>query len=176
MHKAGPLHCSYYVERNKDMTEKIIELVRQYNIVKILAGDELKRDQFKFCYKIHEMVYSCALKDTYLNTANAQVIRETVIPELTTFFTMLHVRDIDDKKLADDIKKKKKAEDRAAQGLSEEEEEELVLELPQQKTTKRGKKIELDPEIIEAAKVAALFKRELQRYGVSFSIQVIYTF
>lgn len=130
MHRAGPLHCSYYVERNKDMTEKIIELVRQYNIVKVLAGDELKRDQFKFCYKIHEMVFSCALKDTYLSTANAQVIRETVIPELTTFFTMLHVRDIDDKKLADDIKKKKKAEDRAAQGLSEEEDEELVLELP----------------------------------------------
>lgn len=107
------------------------------------------------------MVYSCALKDTYLNTGAAQVIRETVIPELTTFFTMLHIREIDDRKLADDIKKKKKAEDRAAQGLSEEEEEELVLELPEQKTTKRGKKIELDPEIIEQAKIAALFKREL---------------
>ena len=70
MHKAGPLHCSYYVERNKDMCEKIFELVRQYNIVKILAGDDLKRDQFKFCYRMHEMVYNCALKDIYLDTKN----------------------------------------------------------------------------------------------------------
>ena len=165
MHKAGPLHCSYYVERNKEMVAKIFELVRQYNIVRELAGDDLKRDQFKFCYKIHEMVYNCALKDTYLNNSGSQVIRESVIPELTCFFTMLHVRDVDDRKLADEIKKKKKAEERAELGLSEEEEEELVLELPQQKLTKRGKKIELDPEIIEQARITALFKRELARYG-----------
>ena len=44
MHKAGPLHCSYYVERNTEMVAKIIELVRHYNIVKVLTGDELKRD------------------------------------------------------------------------------------------------------------------------------------
>jgi uncharacterized phage-associated protein len=46
MWKAGPLHNSYYVERNTEMSNKIMELVRQYNIVKVLAGDELKRDQF----------------------------------------------------------------------------------------------------------------------------------
>mmetsp|Transcript_46190 Transcript_46190/g.61151 ORF Transcript_46190/g.61151 Transcript_46190/m.61151 type:complete len:529 (+) Transcript_46190:35-1621(+) len=166
MHKAGPLHCSYYVERNLAMTKKIYELVRQYNIVGILAGDELKRDQFKFIYKIHDMVYSCALKDYYLTSAPNSVVRETVIPELTVFFTMLHVRDIDDKKRSDDLKKKKKAEERAALGLSEEEEEELKLDLPTQPTTKKGKKkVEVDPEIIEQARIAALFKRELARYG-----------
>jgi len=69
MHKAGPLHCSYYIERNSLMAAKIIELVRQYNIVKVLTGDALKTDQFKFIYKIHEMVYNCALKDNYLNNS-----------------------------------------------------------------------------------------------------------
>ena len=46
MWKLGPLRVSYYVERNLEMTKKIYELIRQYNIVKILAGDALKRDQF----------------------------------------------------------------------------------------------------------------------------------
>ena len=50
MHKLGPLRCSYYVERNLKMTHKIMTLVHQYNIVKVLMGDELKRDQFMFLY------------------------------------------------------------------------------------------------------------------------------
>lgn len=39
MHKAGPLHSSYYIERNLEMTKKIMEMARQYNIVNQLAGD-----------------------------------------------------------------------------------------------------------------------------------------
>jgi hypothetical protein len=39
MWKKGPLHVSYYVERNLGMHKKIIAMVRQYNIVKQLAGD-----------------------------------------------------------------------------------------------------------------------------------------
>ena len=68
MHEAGPLRCSYYVERNLEMTKSIFELVRQFNITKILMGDELKRDQFKFIYMVHDKVYNSALKDLYLNT------------------------------------------------------------------------------------------------------------
>ena len=91
-----------------------------------------------------------------------------VIPELTVFKAMMHVRDIDDRKQSDAIKKVRKAEERAALGLSEEEEEELKLDLPTQPTTKRGKKkVEIDPEIIEQARIAALFKHELAQYGVS---------
>lgn len=44
MHRKGPLHCSYYVERNNAMAEKILALVHQYNIVKVLVGDVIKRD------------------------------------------------------------------------------------------------------------------------------------
>ena len=67
MHKKGPLRVSYFVERNIMMTEKIFELVRIYQVVKTLAGDELKRDQLKFMYTVHEKIYNSALKDIYLN-------------------------------------------------------------------------------------------------------------
>ena len=111
------------------------------------------------------MIYNCALKDTYLNNSHNAIIKEVTIPQLTAFFSMLHVRDIDNRKLSDDKKKKKRAMDREEAGLSEEEEEELELELPPIKFTKKGKKIELDPEVIEEAKVKALFKREMATYG-----------
>ena len=39
MHNLGPLRMSYYIERNLTMVEKIIGLIHQYNIVKVLAGD-----------------------------------------------------------------------------------------------------------------------------------------
>lgn len=97
------------------------------------------------------MVYNCALKDIYLNNSQNGIIRNVTIPQLTAFFSMLHVRDVDDRKLKDGIKKKKRATERADLGLSEEEEEELKLELPPVKYTKKGKRIEHEPEVIEEA-------------------------
>ena len=49
------------------LTDKIFELVRVYNFVNVIAGDELKRDQLKFLYMIHDKVYNTALKDIYLD-------------------------------------------------------------------------------------------------------------
>lgn len=93
---------------------------------------------------------------------------ELVVPELTTLKAMLLIRDNDDRKAADIVKKQKKKAERAALGLSEEESEELVLDIPQPETKKKGKKkVEIDPEIIEQARKAALYKRELAKYGVS---------
>ena len=70
MHKKGPLRMSYYVERNYEMTKRIYKLVEHYNIVKILMGDKLRRDQFKFIFNVHEMIYTTALKDIYLDPSN----------------------------------------------------------------------------------------------------------
>ena len=169
MHKLGPLRCAYYVERNTKMSQKIMALVAQYNIVKVLMGDELKRDQFLFIYEVHAQVYDSALKDTYLNPKHHRAIMESVVPELTTFKAMLLIRDNDDKKAADIEKKKKKKEQREALGLSEEESEELVLDIPQPvvKAGSRKKKVEIDPEVIEEARRVALYKKELATYGVS---------
>lgn len=65
---------SYYVERNKEMTIRIMDLVKEYNTVAWLCGDEIKRDQFKFIYDMHEKIYSCALKDFYLEPKNNRTI------------------------------------------------------------------------------------------------------
>ena len=61
-------------------------------------------------------------------------------------------------------------------GLSEEEEEELVLDIPQPvvKAGSRKKKVEIDPEIIEAARQVALKKKELECYGVSHRLFIIF--
>ncbi len=143
-------------------------MVKVYNIVKILAGDDLKRDQFKFIYSIHDIVYNSALKNDYLSEQFGAHVMKEVVPELTAFKAMLRIMNIDDQKAADIEKKERKKEERAALGLSEEEEEELKLDLPPQPVSKnKKKKQEIDPEIIEQARVVALFKRELATYGVS---------
>ena len=80
---------------------------------------------------MHEKVYSSALKNFYLDPKLNGTIMQSVIPEITVFYGMLLIRDIDDKKQEDAEKAQKKKEERAALGLSEEEEEELVLDIPQ---------------------------------------------
>lgn len=119
-------------------------------------------------YNVHRMVYETALKDIYLDPTLGETVLGRLLPELITYKSMLHIRDIDDRKAADAVKKQKKKEERAALGLSEEEEEELKLDIPQP-TAKKGtkKKVEIDPEVIEKARQEALFKRELATYGVS---------
>ena len=96
MHNLGPLRMSFYIERNLGMVTRIIDLVHQYNIVKVLAGDDLKRDQFKFIYKVHERIYDCALKDIYLNPKQNQMVIQAVVPEMTVYEAMTLIRKIDD--------------------------------------------------------------------------------
>lgn len=167
MNNLGPLRVSYYVERNYEMTKKIMLLVKEYNTVAWLCGDELKRDQFKFIYDMHEKIYKSPLKNMYLDPKQNGPALQVVVPEITTFFSMLLIRDIDDKKASDAEKAQQKKEEREALGLSEEEEEELVLDIPQPVQKKGKKKVEIDPEVIEEARQKALYKRELATYGVS---------
>ena len=152
MHEKGPLRVSYYVERNYEMTVRIITLVKEYNTVAWLCGDDLKRDQFRFIYNMHEKIYTSALKNFYLDSKLMQPTLQSVAPELTVFYSMLLIRDIDDKKQDDEAKKIAKAKEREELGLSEEEEEELVLDIPQPVQKKGKKKVEIDPEVIEEAR------------------------
>lgn len=80
MHRLGPLRCSYYVEKNLEMTQKIFETIRCDVIVQELAADELKRDQFKEMYEVHKIVYNSALKDIYLDNKKNKAVMEDVIP------------------------------------------------------------------------------------------------
>ena len=129
MHKLGPLRVSYYCERNTEMSRKIIALMREYNIVKWLCGDDLKRDQFRFMFDIMDKIYNSALRTMFVNPKANEATLKYVVSELTVFKSMLLIRDIDDKKEEDIVKSAKKKADRAALGLSDEEEEELVLDI-----------------------------------------------
>jgi hypothetical protein len=55
--------------------------------VQAVAADDLKRDQFKFLYKVHEMLFNTALKPQYLKEVIAEPSKATtifteVIPQL----------------------------------------------------------------------------------------------
>ena len=67
---------------------------------------------------------------------------------------MLLIRDIDDAKLADQVKSVQKKERRAMMGLEEELEEETKELQVEVKVTKnkKGKKEEIDPAVLEAAR------------------------
>ena len=41
-------------------------MVKMDGIAQWLAGDEVKRDQFKFLYNTMEIIYDCALRDFML--------------------------------------------------------------------------------------------------------------
>lgn len=123
MHKKGPLRCHYFIERNTQLQTDVIAMTKQFVVSNWLAGDALKQDQFKFIYKIHEIVFGSALKDTYLDGKKNKVILEEVIPELTVFKAMLLIRDIDNKKQQDIVKEAEKAEQRAEMGIEVEEED-----------------------------------------------------
>lgn len=81
MRRKGVLQCSYYIERNEEMQKGVIDMAKKDVTVQAVAGDELKRDQFKFLYKIHEIVFNSALKPYYLkyDSKKPSIIREDVI-------------------------------------------------------------------------------------------------
>lgn len=123
MHKKGPLRCHYFIERNTELQTDVIAMTKQFVVSNWLAGDALKQDQFKFIYKIHDIVFGSSLKDTYLDVKKNKVILEEVIPELTVFKAMLLIRDIDDRKQADIVKEAEKAAQRAEMGIEVQEED-----------------------------------------------------
>ena len=171
MRKAGVLKCRYYLEENKKLQKAIIAMVSQDVTAQWLAGDDLKRDQFKFIYNVHDIVYQSPLKDEFLKSAQTAVTFTDVVPMLTVFRAMLTIRDINDRKKAFRDKEKEKKERREALGIPEPEPEEEKLDIPlteaQKKQLRRGKKIEFDPEVVEEYRKKKAFEKELQEYGVS---------
>ena len=132
MRKKGALQCSYIIERNDAMQKAVIEMVKRDVTVQAVAGDDLKRDQFKFLYRMHEIAYLTALKTNYLamNVTKAGPIRDEVIPMLTVLHAMLRIRDVDDKKALDIKTEEEKKERRAKYGIPEPEEEEEKMDIP----------------------------------------------
>lgn len=94
MRKSGFLHVRYVVENNEAMVEAIKKMVHLDVTAQWLMGTDLKVDQFKFCYDIHKIVYESPLKDIYLNDKENEQVFNLVIPNLTAFKQMLHIKQV----------------------------------------------------------------------------------
>ena len=62
MNQEGILRCRYIIEENEELQNKVLHMVKMDGIAQWLAGDELKRDSFKFLYSTMEIAYDCAFK------------------------------------------------------------------------------------------------------------------
>ena len=115
MHKKGPLQCKYFIEKNEELMKLVCDMVRKDVTAQWLAGNELKRDQFKFMYKCQKILYDSALRD-YLIADKKKSFRvlNDVLPMIIAFESLLVIRDIEDNKLADALKEKTKAARRVA--------------------------------------------------------------
>ena len=108
MNDEGILRCKYILEDNEELRTKIIHMVKCDNTAQWLAGDELKRDQFKFIYKTMKVINDCALREQML-IEDKKVIT-TIIPNLTAYHAVLVIKGIVDKKEDEKKKELEKAE------------------------------------------------------------------
>lgn len=90
MHEDGILRVKYIIEENTELMEKTIAMVKQDNITQWLAGDDLKRDQFKFLYNTMKIIYDSALKDLLI--AEDSKVLDNVLPMLVAFGAIKLVR------------------------------------------------------------------------------------
>lgn len=110
MYKKGPLQCKYFIEKNEELMKLICDMVRKDVVAQWLAGNELKRDQFKFMYKCQAIIYQSALKDYLVgDKKKSHRVLNDILPMIIAFESMLIIRDIDDFKLKDALKEKTKA-------------------------------------------------------------------
>jgi hypothetical protein len=175
MNKEGPLHCKYIIEDNTELQDKTIFMIKRDLEAQWLAGDELKRDQFKFNYKVMKIIYDSALKDQLLNEHKEVV--ETVLPSLAAYQSLLIIKGILDTKEWEKKKEKEKLE--LEGGLSLPKKETIVEEqqpVPEPSPTKASpakkgaKPIEVVFEKSEAEKEREAKLEEIKKYGVSSNL------
>lgn len=111
MNEDGILRCKYILEDNTELMEKTLVMVQKDITAQWLAGDELKRDQFKFIYKVVRIIYDSALRDLLLNEDHR--VLEVVIPNLVAYHSILLIRSIEDRK---EEEKKKEVEKMVREG------------------------------------------------------------
>ena len=180
MHKKGPLQCKYFIEKNEELMKLVCDMVRKDVTAQWLAGNELKRDQFKFMYKCQKILYDSALRD-YLIADKKKSFRvlNDVLPMIIAFESLLVIRDIEDNKLADALKEKTKAARRVAlfgeQDEDEKQQEEAENIAMKHNTQQLGKKVSVDqdPAATEAMRVKAALDAEIAKYGVSVNSKLI---
>ena len=91
----------------------------------MLAGDELKQDQFKFIYRVMKIVYDSALRDFMLGEDPR--VMETVIPKLVAYHSLLNIKRIFDIKYDEKKKELEKMEREGKKVKFEGEEEKKAM-------------------------------------------------
>lgn len=101
-------------------------------------------------------------------------IMENVVPKLVSYMTMKNILRIQNQKVEDKVKEEEKAKRKAVllaeTGISFDENHEEPEHTEDKKDGKKGKKVkveEIDPEVLEQRRQAALKAADIAKYGVS---------
>lgn len=167
MNEEGILHCKYVLELNEELMAKCLTMVERDFVAQILAGDELKQDQFKFIYKVVKIIYDSALKDHLLNE-DPKVVG-TVIPKLTAYHSVLLIKGILDTKTAEKKKELEKAEREGRKVTFQAEDEDKKIMTEEQVLQKRmdQKMGQSTAFMTETQKLREMERLEIEKYGVS---------
>ena len=102
-------------------------------------------------------------------------IMENVVPKLVSYMTMKNILRIQNQKIEDKVKEEEKAKRKAVllaeTGISFDENHEEPEHTEDKKDGKKGKKVkveEIDPEVLEQRRQAALKAADIAKYGVSY--------
>ena len=87
MRARGLILCKYRMEENEEMQDLVLKMVSNDVICQWLIGNELKRDQLCFLYKVLEILYDSPARKHLLEGDKA--LWEQTIPALTAFETIL---------------------------------------------------------------------------------------
>lgn len=103
-------------------------------------------------------------------------IMENVVPKLVSYMTMKNILRIQNQKAEDKVKEEEKAKRKAVllaeTGISFDESHEEPEHTEDKKDGKKGKKVkveEIDPEVLEQRRQAALKAADIAKYGVSYN-------
>ena len=75
------------IERNKELQDLTVTLVRKDLLAQWLVGDTLKQDQFRFYYECVKIIYDSAVKEKLL--AEDKTVMESVVPKLVAFKSLM---------------------------------------------------------------------------------------
>lgn len=92
MHKKGPLFMAYIIENNKDLRDKINDMLKSDQKAQLLVGNTLKQDQFKFLYDTMKIIYDSVLRVQLINGDDK--LKNEVLPALVAYKSVLHIRNI----------------------------------------------------------------------------------
>ena len=92
MTQQGVLRVRYPCADNDRLHKKVIQMVKDDVIAQYLAGNQLRRDQLCFLYRVVDILYNSILRQKLINR-DKEVIEQT-IPMMASYRALLVIKDI----------------------------------------------------------------------------------